>query len=75
MFRYNSKISFVTYIYYIFGITKLLNTSLCDPINSKLYSLSYFLLFWFILRMSNLVARYIIQFYIPRMVVDVHLNT
>lgn len=74
IFYYNSKISFVTYFYFIFGITKLINNYICNAANEKLFSLSVFMIVCFLIRIGNLVLRYLFQFYIPRLVWDVDTN-
>lgn len=64
IFFVNEKVSFVMYTYYIFGMGKLASSSICGSMNSDLYRLCHFIISFFLLRLTNLFVRFIVEYYI-----------
>lgn len=64
IFFWNDKISFIMYIYYVFGMEKLTINSVCGGMSSKLYMICYFILCCFLLRLCNLLVWFFLEYYI-----------
>ena len=61
IFYYNDKTSFVLYNYYIFGITKLASSPVCNTLGNKVHRLIYMILTGVIFRLVNLFIRFVLE--------------
>ncbi len=63
LFSWNERASFFMYNFYVLGMCKLACNNICGSMRNSLYQFCYFIACSFLLRMSNLFARFLIEYF------------
>lgn len=63
IFHYNTILAYLSFSYYIFGISKLASTPVCDDFTSKVHRLAYVTVCGFVMRLMNILIRFILEYY------------